>query len=183
MAYIWDWLFVAFESSRWADGTWDRVRSHEFVICFICPAPPRCRAQTAADVIECRSVNIYPGKQRMALGGVAQSVATLTEQQILASASAPGVMFRGRGCNPVHLCFTWSFEPKQLKKNRGGPGRFGCRTGSYILWTKACGDRNELELLEWSPLQWFHPTEFPAKFHSGCRHAIDHIDLSADLNS
>lgn len=67
MAYIWDQLFVAFEASRWADGTWDHVGSHEFMMCFVSPAPPCCRAQTAADVIECTFVNIYPGEEPMKL--------------------------------------------------------------------------------------------------------------------
>lgn len=67
IAYIWDQLFVAFEASRWADGTWDKVCSHEFMMCFISPAPPCCWAQTAADVIECTFVNIYPGEEPMKL--------------------------------------------------------------------------------------------------------------------
>lgn len=61
--YIWDQLFVAFEASRWADGTWDPVRSHEFAMCSVSPAPARCWAQTTADVIECTFVNIYPGRK------------------------------------------------------------------------------------------------------------------------
>lgn len=65
MAHIWDCLFVAFEASLRADGTWNHVRSHEFMMCFISPAPPCCRAQTAADVMECTFVNIYPGEEPM----------------------------------------------------------------------------------------------------------------------
>lgn len=86
MVHIWDWLFVAFEASLWADGTWNHVRSHEFMMCFISPAPPCCWAQTAADVMECTFVNIYPGEEPICEGG-AQSMATLTEWQIMACVS------------------------------------------------------------------------------------------------
>lgn len=96
MVCIWDQLFVAFEASQWADGTWDRVCSHEFMMCFISPAPPCCWAQTAADVIECTFVNIYPGWEPMKLREVHKSMAMLTEQQILASESACVFSLRGR---------------------------------------------------------------------------------------
>lgn len=119
MAYIWDRLFVAFEASRWADGTWDRVRSHEFMMCFISPAPPWCWAQTAADVIECTFVNIYPGREPMKLRDVHsrwrrwQSGRYWPSDQPMFSISE--VVLKRR-CNTAHSNFTekaWrKFKPK-----------------------------------------------------------------------
>lgn len=85
MTYIWDQLFVAFEASRWADGTWDCVRSHEFRMSFISTALLCCFSPNHNRCYWVHISKYLPWWGAYETEGGAQSMATLTEQQILAS--------------------------------------------------------------------------------------------------
>lgn len=115
MAYIWDQLFAAFEA--WADGTWDRVRSHEFIMCFIYPVPPCCGAQTAADVIECTFVNIYPGREPMKLREVHIRVRRWQSSRLGMNLNQPAfVNLRGHVEKALQQYSTFWFHRKAERK-------------------------------------------------------------------